>query len=63
LLPEGLASSVYGDIPTLPKREDMVPHPLSPYAVTKLAGPSRRTRISGFFLFASASRLWMAAPE
>jgi len=32
------SSSVYGDIPTLPKREDMVPHPLSPYAVTKLAG-------------------------
>lgn len=32
------SSSVYGDIPTLPKREDMVPHPLSPYAVTKLTG-------------------------
>lgn len=32
------SSSVYGDIPTLPKREDMVPNPLSPYAVTKLAG-------------------------
>ncbi len=32
------SSSVYGDIPTLPKREDMVPRPLSPYAVTKLAG-------------------------
>jgi len=32
------SSSVYGDIPTLPKREDMVPQPLSPYAVTKLAG-------------------------
>jgi len=32
------SSSVYGDMPTLPKREDMVPHPLSPYAVTKLAG-------------------------
>ena len=32
------SSSVYGDIPTLPKKEDMVPHPLSPYAVTKLAG-------------------------
>ena len=32
------SSSVYGDTPTLPKREDMVPLPLSPYAVTKLAG-------------------------
>ena len=32
------SSSVYGDIPTLPKKEDMVPHPLSPYAVTELAG-------------------------
>lgn len=32
------SSSVYGDTPTLPKREDMVPNPLSPYAVTKLTG-------------------------
>ena len=32
------SSSVYGDIPTLPKREDMIPNPQSPYAVTKLAG-------------------------
>ena len=32
------SSSVYGDTPTLPKREDMMPNPLSPYAVTKLAG-------------------------
>lgn len=32
------SSSVYGDTPTLPKREDMFPNPLSPYAVTKLAG-------------------------
>ena len=32
------SSSVYGDTPTLPKREDMTPSPLSPYAVTKLAG-------------------------
>lgn len=29
--------SVYGDEPTLPKREDMPPRPLSPYAVQKLA--------------------------
>jgi UDP-glucose 4-epimerase len=32
------SSSVYGDTPTLPKREDMPPNPQSPYAVTKLAG-------------------------
>ncbi len=32
------SSSVYGDTPTLPKREDMIPTPQSPYAVTKLAG-------------------------
>jgi UDP-glucose 4-epimerase len=32
------SSSVYGDAPTLPKREDMTPNPLSPYAVAKLAG-------------------------
>lgn len=32
------SSSVYGDTPTLPKREDMEPRPLSPYAVSKLAG-------------------------
>lgn len=32
------SSSVYGDSPTLPKREDMVPWPLSPYAVGKLMG-------------------------
>lgn len=30
--------SVYGDTPILPKREDMLPTPQSPYAVTKLAG-------------------------
>jgi UDP-glucose 4-epimerase len=32
------SSSVYGDTPTLPKTEDMFPNPLSPYAVTKVAG-------------------------
>ncbi len=31
------SSSVYGDTPVLPKREDMVPNLLSPYAVTKFA--------------------------
>jgi UDP-glucose 4-epimerase len=31
-------SAVYGDEPTFPKREEMVPVPLSPYAISKLAG-------------------------
>ena len=30
------SSSVYGNTPQLPKREDMAPSPLSPYAVSKL---------------------------
>jgi UDP-glucose 4-epimerase len=30
------SSSIYGDSPTLPKREDMLPRPKSPYAVSKL---------------------------
>jgi UDP-glucose 4-epimerase len=34
------SSSVYGDAPELPKREDMPLNPLSPYAVTKMAGES-----------------------
>lgn len=32
------SSAVYGDEPTLPKTESMLPKPLSPYAATKLAG-------------------------
>jgi nucleoside-diphosphate-sugar epimerase len=32
------SSSVYGNSPALPKREDMPANPLSPYAVSKLAG-------------------------
>ena len=32
------SSSVYGNTPVLPKREDMTPTPLSPYALSKLAG-------------------------
>ncbi|MGC2446830.1 MAG: SDR family oxidoreductase [Candidatus Sulfotelmatobacter sp.] len=31
------SSSAYGDTPTLPKREEMRPDPISPYAVAKLA--------------------------
>jgi nucleoside-diphosphate-sugar epimerase len=32
------SSSAYGDTPVLPKREDMTPNPLSPYALQKLVG-------------------------
>jgi nucleoside-diphosphate-sugar epimerase len=32
------SSSAYGDTPTLPKDESMLPNPISPYAVAKLAG-------------------------
>lgn len=32
------SSSAYGDTPTLPKHEEMIPNPISPYAVAKLAG-------------------------
>jgi nucleoside-diphosphate-sugar epimerase len=32
------SSSAYGDQPTLPKTETMLPEPLSPYAVAKLVG-------------------------
>ena len=32
------SSSIYGDRPDLPKREDQPPAPISPYAVSKLAG-------------------------
>ncbi len=32
------SSSAYGDTPVLPKKEDMMPSPLSPYALAKLTG-------------------------
>jgi nucleoside-diphosphate-sugar epimerase len=32
------SSSVYGDTPALPKKEEMIPTPQSPYAVSKLSG-------------------------
>ncbi|MBS3763962.1 MAG: SDR family oxidoreductase [Planctomycetes bacterium] len=37
------SSSVYGDKPTLPKREDMSPSPRSPYAISKLAAEQHCT--------------------
>jgi len=45
------SSSAYGDTPTLPKREDMPPGPLSPYALQKLVGEQYGqlfTRLYGF---------------
>lgn len=44
------SSSAYGDQPTQPKREDMLPGPISPYAVSKLTGEhylSAFTRVYG----------------
>jgi UDP-glucose 4-epimerase len=32
------SSSIYGETPTLPKHEGMLPDPITPYAVAKLAG-------------------------
>jgi len=32
------SSSIYGDTPTLPKHEEMLSHPLSPYALQKYIG-------------------------
>jgi UDP-glucose 4-epimerase len=45
------SSSAYGDTPTLPKREDMPPDPLSPYALQKLVAEQYGqmfTRLYGF---------------
>ena len=45
------SSSEYGDTPTLPKREDMAPSPLSPYALQKVVGTQycqMFTRLYGF---------------
>jgi nucleoside-diphosphate-sugar epimerase len=45
------SSSEYGDTPTLPKREDMEPSPLSPYALQKVVGTQycqMFTRLYGF---------------
>src|SRR3954466_3203206 len=45
------SSSEYGDTPTLPKREDMAPSPLSPYALQKVIGTQycqMFTRLYGF---------------
>lgn len=43
------SSSVYGDTPTLPKKEDMIPNPLSPYATNKIAGEYYLQNFQGLF--------------
>jgi UDP-N-acetylglucosamine/UDP-N-acetyl-alpha-D-glucosaminouronate 4-epimerase len=43
------SSSVYGDSKTLPKREDMEPCPLSPYAAGKHAGESYLRIFAGLY--------------
>jgi nucleoside-diphosphate-sugar epimerase len=43
------SSSVYGDTPTLPKHEGMTPKPLSPYAVSKLAGETYSRVFHGMY--------------
>jgi UDP-glucose 4-epimerase len=43
------SSAVYGDEPTLPKREDMPPRPLTPYAAQKLAVEYHSKVYSGLF--------------
>ncbi|HVK66087.1 MAG TPA: NAD-dependent epimerase/dehydratase family protein [Polyangium sp.] len=43
------SSSAYGETPVLPKREDMQPMPLSPYAVTKLACESYCRVVSSIY--------------
>jgi UDP-glucose 4-epimerase len=43
------SSSVYGDTPALPKSEDMPPHPLSPYAVSKLAAEAYCSVFTGVY--------------
>ena len=43
------SSSAYGETEVLPKREDMAPMPLSPYAVTKLACEQYLTVFAGLY--------------
>lgn len=49
------SSSVYGDTLTLPKVEGMIPSPLSPYAVSKLAGEYYCAAFTASYGLATAS--------
>ncbi len=42
------SSAVYGDSPALPKSEDLIPQPVSPYAISKYAGEMYSTFFSQF---------------
>ena len=50
------SSSVYGDRPDLPKREDQAPAPLSPYAVSKAAGEQYAAVIARFIQWGLSGR-------
>jgi len=45
------SSSVYGDQPRLPLREDMCPNPLNPYALQKLTGEQYTRMFHKFYGF------------
>jgi UDP-glucose 4-epimerase len=49
------SSAVYGDDPVLPKREDMAPRPLTPYAVQKLAVEYHQKVYTALYGLAAAS--------
>ena len=49
------SSSAYGDQPTLPLKETMVPNPLSPYAVQKLVGEQYCKVFSSIFKLETVS--------
>ncbi|MBI2919496.1 MAG: NAD-dependent epimerase/dehydratase family protein [Planctomycetes bacterium] len=49
------SSSVYGDTPVLPKREDMPVRPLSPYAASKAAGEAVASAYAASFGISAAS--------
>jgi UDP-glucose 4-epimerase len=56
------SSSAYGDQPTLPKAEQMLPDPLSPYAVAKLVGEyycQVFTRVYGLRQFRCATSMFL----
>lgn len=49
------SSSAYGDTPTLPKVETMTPRPMSPYAISKLAGEQYVTVFGKLYGFETVS--------
>ena len=53
------SSSVYGDNPSLPKKEDVIGNPLSPYAVTKQTGELYARAFSKSYDFNFILILWL----